>query len=160
MGTHYPAVWTLPTPVPNLWRPAPTRCLFLRCDMRASRLLLAFLLFTGCALLPGRWAPVQPAIAQDEKKDKDKGEKKDPEDTEKAIADLKKALADTNKALEALKSSTDADVKKAVAKADALQKELDKVSAAAKTATSRPRRDRQEGRGHHRRPRSTEGRGR
>ncbi len=111
--------------------------------MRLSRLLLASLLFTACAVLPDTWAPLRPtATAQEEKKPKDT--KADPDETEKAIADLKKDLVSTQKeltaatkALTALKTATEADAKKATAKADALQKELDAVSAAAKTATTK-----------------------
>ena len=110
--------------------------------MRLSRLLLASLLFTACAVLPDTWAPLRPtATAQDEKK---KDTKADPEDTEKALADLKKdliatqkELAATVKSLTTLKSSTDADIKKATAKAEALQKELDAVTTASKTALTK-----------------------
>ena len=110
--------------------------------MRLSRLLLASLLFTACAVLPDTWATLRPAAsAQDEKK---KDTKADPEDTEKAIADLKKdliatqkELAATVKSLTTLKSSTDTDIKKATAKAEAIQKELDAVTTAAKTALTK-----------------------
>ena len=109
--------------------------------MRSSRLLLSFLLFTGCALLPNSWAGIQSrANAQEDKKDK----KATDADTEKALDDLKKALeatqkdlAATNKTLASLKSATDADLKKATAKADALQKELDGLKASAKTALTK-----------------------
>ncbi len=100
--------------------------------MQVSRFLLAALLLTGCALLPGSWAPVPRVQAQDEKK-----AKADTEDAEKAIAELKKALEATNKALESLKTSTDTSAKNAAAKADALQKELDKLTAASKTALTK-----------------------
>jgi ammonium transporter len=100
--------------------------------MRLSRLLFATLLLTGCAALPVAWAPVGRAAAQDEEKKK----KADPDDTEKALADLKKALDDTKKELATLKTQA-ADTKKAADKVDALTKELDKLAEAAKTAVSK-----------------------
>ena len=111
--------------------------------MRLSRFLLASLLFTACAVLPDTWAPLrQTATAQEEKKTKDT--KVDPDDTEKAIADLKKdliatqkELAATTKSLTALKTATDTDIKKATAKAESLQKELNAVTTAAKTALTK-----------------------
>ncbi|MBN9119259.1 MAG: ammonium transporter [Planctomycetes bacterium] len=104
--------------------------------MRVSRFLLAFLLVTGCALLPGGWAPLRTALAQEkEDKDEKKGQddKKEPADTDKAITELKKELAATNKALAALKTASEAEAKKSAA----LQKELDALAAAAKGASTK-----------------------
>ncbi|MBP3954218.1 ammonium transporter [Gemmata sp. G18] len=106
--------------------------------MQVRRLLLALLLFTGCSMMPGLWAPLGGiASAQDEKKS---AAKPDLEAAEKAIADLKKAfeatqkeLAETKKALGDLKTSSTADTKAATAKVDALKKEID---AATKSATT------------------------
>src|SRR5262249_14243372 len=55
----------------------------------------------------------------------------------KALEATQKDLASTNKALANLKSTTDDDIKKATAKADALQKELDALKTAAKTALTK-----------------------
>ena len=57
--------------------------------------------------------------------------------TDEAIAELKKELTAAQKELAILKSSTDAEVKKALTKADGLQKEIDKLSAAVKAATTK-----------------------
>lgn len=97
--------------------------------MQLSRLLLTFLLFTGCSLLPTEWAKLQPTATAQDNKEKDK-DKTDSADTEKAIADLKKSL-------ETLKTATDADLKKATAKVEALQKELDALKASSKDALTK-----------------------
>ena len=74
--------------------------------MQVRRLLFASLLFAGCCLLPSAWAPITGrASAQDEKKKTTT--KVDPDDTEKAIADLKKALKATEKELEATNKALD-----------------------------------------------------
>jgi ammonium transporter len=108
--------------------------------MRLSRFLLALLLFTACAALPAKWAPVSAASAQDEKKSDDKKPAKGDEDTNKAIADLKKALETTQKDLATatktiadLKSATEGDAKKV----DALAKELDALKTSAKGALTK-----------------------
>jgi ammonium transporter len=104
-------------------------------------------------MLPGTWAPVRTAFAQEEKKVDKKGEKtdakkdakSDPEDTEKALADLKKALdatkkelSETNKALVDLKAAQEADAKKASAllKEAAAKADLEAVGKKADAATA------------------------
>lgn len=105
--------------------------------MPVSRLVLACLLFTGCALLPNGWASLCAKTGQEEKKDKNG--KADIEDTQKAVAELKKSLettqkelATTTQSLKELKSTTDGDLKKVIAKAEALKKELDTLTTATK----------------------------
>jgi ammonium transporter len=107
--------------------------------MRPSRLLPCWLLVVGCALLPANGAPPCSAASPQDEKPKDKGSKADPDDAETPISALKKALeatqkdlAATNKSLSDLKAATAADLKKATARADALQKELDALAAVAK----------------------------
>ena len=100
--------------------------------MTASRVFLVFLLLVGCSLLPGRWAPV-PAVAAQEQDPKDEIEKATAE-LKKSLDTTQKDLVATKKALEALKTSTSAEVKRAVEKADALQKEIDKLAVATKDA--------------------------
>lgn len=107
--------------------------------MRLSRILFAALLLTGCAVLPAAWAPVGRVVAQDEEKKK----KADPDDTEKAIADLKKDLETAKKDLTAAKKDLDTvkktsdEAKKAADKVGALEKQLDVLSTAAKTAVTK-----------------------
>ncbi|AMV24711.1 Ammonia channel precursor [Gemmata sp. SH-PL17] len=98
--------------------------------MQVRRLSLALLLFAGCSMMPGLWAPMGgTASAQDEKKS---AAKSDLAAVEKSIADLKKAfdatekeLANTKKALGDLKTSSSADAKAAADKVTALKKEID-----------------------------------
>ncbi|VTR95762.1 ammonium transporter : Ammonium transporter OS=Leptospira alexanderi serovar Manhao 3 str. L 60 GN=amt_2 PE=4 SV=1: Ammonium_transp [Gemmata massiliana] len=106
--------------------------------MQVRRLSLALLLFAGCSMMPGLWAPMGgTASAQDEKKS---AAKSDLAAVEKSIADLKKAfdatekeLANTKKALGDLKTSSSADAKAAADKVTALKKEIDAATATATT---------------------------
>ncbi len=106
--------------------------------MQVRRLSLALLLFAGCSMMPGLWAPMWgTASAQDEKKS---AAKSDLAAVEKSIADLKKAfdatekeLANTKKALGDLKTSSSADAKAAADKVTALKKEIDAATATATT---------------------------
>ena len=97
--------------------------------MQVRRLSFALLLFTGCCLLPGAWAPaVGRASAQDEKP----ATKADLEATDKAVADLTKAFEKAQKELIDLKK-TATDAKAVTAKLDALKKEVDAATTSAKT---------------------------
>ncbi len=107
--------------------------------MQVRRFVFASLLFTGCCLLPGTWAPAGGrASAQDEKP----ATKADLEETDKTVAALKKALEKTQKDLEATKKALDAvktpgagDDSKALAKKiEALQKDVEAATKAAATA--------------------------
>jgi len=106
--------------------------------MRVSRLALACLLLAGCAFLPNGWASLSAKTSQEEKKKNGKTDT-DSEDTQKAVAELKKSLettqkelATTTQSLKELKSTTDGDLKKVIAKAEALKKELDALATATK----------------------------
>ncbi|QJW93611.1 ammonium transporter [Frigoriglobus tundricola] len=111
--------------------------------MAVSRLLGAFLLLATCAAMPTKWAPVlSTASAQDEKKSQNP--KSGSEETAKALADLKSALeaaqkelTATSKALSGLKADSDAGLKKAAARLDALQKEIAALSASAKASVTK-----------------------
>ncbi len=98
--------------------------------MQVRRLLFAVLLFTGCCLLPGAWAPVMGRVsAQDEKP----ATKADLAETNKAIAKLATALEKAEKALADLNTTATADAKTAAAKVDALKKEVETTSKSATT---------------------------
>lgn len=100
--------------------------------MQVRRLLFTSLLFAGCGLLLGTWAPgTGRAFAQQDEKKTNKTDAI----TEKAIEDLKKGLqatekelAATNKALEELKAGASG------SKVDVLQKDIAAATKTTKTA--------------------------